>query len=353
MLRKALRRGDMIEVRSAKEILVTLDKEGRLDALPFMPEMLQYCGRRFVVDKRAEKVCDTIKHYSSRRMQATLILEDRRCDGSGHDGCQADCRLFWKEAWVRRVFPDEHPSATEAGNGASRDLEELTARYANRIQEVDGRPVTIYRCQATDLYEASRPLRAFDPRPYVREFTNGNVAIGRFLRVTARAYAENLLAKLRHVVIRRMLGRNDYTWVHLPGNRVGPASDNLLGLQPGDLVQVKTREEIAATLTPRGKERGLWFDREMVPFCGGTYRVRQRVKRFIDDRTGRMIELKRDCVTLEGVVCSGDRSDYRHFCPRAIYPFWRESWLRRITPQGASGPENSERQMVGSKTNSA
>jgi hypothetical protein len=67
----------------------------------------------------------------------------------------------------------------------------------------------------------------------------------------------------------------------------------------------------------------------MLPFCEGTYRVRQRVNRFIDDRNGQMIELKSDCVTLDGVVCSGERSSARWFCPRAIYPYWRETWLQR------------------------
>ena len=58
----------------------------------------------------------------------------------------------------------------------------------------------------------------------------------------------------------------------------------------------------------KGRNRGLWFDREMLPFCGGTYRVRQRVTRIIDEHDGRLLELNRDCVTLEGVVCSGERS---------------------------------------------
>jgi hypothetical protein len=92
---------------------------------------------------------------------------------------------------------------------------------------------------------------------------------------------------------------------------------------------VKTKAEIAATLTPRGRNRGLWFDWEMMPFCGRTFRVRQRVRRIIDERDGRMLEFKSDCVTLEGVVCSGDLSLRRWFCSRAIYPFWRECWLRR------------------------
>jgi hypothetical protein len=55
-----LRVGDVVEVRSEGEILATLDENGELDAMPFMPEMLQFCGRRFRVDKVAVKTCDTI-----------------------------------------------------------------------------------------------------------------------------------------------------------------------------------------------------------------------------------------------------------------------------------------------------
>ncbi len=44
-----LRAGDWVEVKSADEILATLDAQGCYEALPFMPEMLQYCGRRFRV----------------------------------------------------------------------------------------------------------------------------------------------------------------------------------------------------------------------------------------------------------------------------------------------------------------
>ena len=63
-----LRAGDWVEVRSSEEILATLDERGRLEALPFMPEMLQYCGKRFRVYKSAHKTCDTIETYKGRRM---------------------------------------------------------------------------------------------------------------------------------------------------------------------------------------------------------------------------------------------------------------------------------------------
>ena len=39
--------GDTVEVRSAEEILNTLDEQGALDGMPFMPEMFEYCGKRF------------------------------------------------------------------------------------------------------------------------------------------------------------------------------------------------------------------------------------------------------------------------------------------------------------------
>jgi hypothetical protein len=35
-----LRSGELVEVRSAEEILATLDAQGRFEVLPFMPEML-------------------------------------------------------------------------------------------------------------------------------------------------------------------------------------------------------------------------------------------------------------------------------------------------------------------------
>ena len=318
-MQRGFRHGDVIEVRGANEILATLDKEGTHNGLPFMPEMLRYCGCRFVVDKRAEKFCDTIKTKASRRIPDAVLLEDLRCDGSAHNDCHAECRIFWKESWLRRIVPGESPSSTgNAGEGADA-LAELTSNIAKQTTEEDGRPVDIYCCQATELYKASIPLRSFDPRPYVREFLCGNVPIGRFLRVSVRAFFELSL---------RQVGR--FPDVPLPGTRKGAALRETLGLLPGDWVQVKTREEISATLTPDGRERGLWFDREMLPHCGRSYQVRKRVSRLVNDRNGKMIELKSDCILLEGVVCSGDLSLNRYFCARAIHPYWRESWLRRV-----------------------
>jgi hypothetical protein len=68
----------------------------------------------------------------------------------------------------------------------------------------------------------------------------------------------------------------------------------------------------------------------MERFSGQVFPVLDRVERLLDERTGKMIELKRDCVILDGAVCGGCLSTNRLFCPRAIYPYWREAWLERV-----------------------
>src|SRR5688572_18522559 len=98
-----LRVGEVVEVRSATEIQATLDGSGALEALPFMPEMLKYCGKRFTVYKRADKTCDTIDWTGLRRMSNVVHLEKVRCDGEAHGGCEAGCLVFWHEAWLRIV----------------------------------------------------------------------------------------------------------------------------------------------------------------------------------------------------------------------------------------------------------
>ena len=97
-------------MRSEVEILATLDERGELDSLPFMPEMLQFCGRRFRVDKRALKLCDTIGSTGMYRMRNAVHLAGVRCDGQAHDGCQASCLIYWKEAWLTRVLSGEPAS---------------------------------------------------------------------------------------------------------------------------------------------------------------------------------------------------------------------------------------------------
>src|SRR5271157_5050334 len=95
------RTGDLVEVCSKDEILATLDQHGCVEGMPFMPEMLRFCGQCFRVGAVAHKTCDTVRQTGGRRLHSTVHLTGLRCDGSAHDGCQAECNLFWKDVWLR------------------------------------------------------------------------------------------------------------------------------------------------------------------------------------------------------------------------------------------------------------
>src|SRR4029450_5668211 len=69
-----LRRGDVVEVKDPAAILATLDERGALEELPFMPEMAAFCGRRFEVERRAERVCDTVHYTGSRKPPRSVLL---------------------------------------------------------------------------------------------------------------------------------------------------------------------------------------------------------------------------------------------------------------------------------------
>ena len=114
----------------------------------------------------------------------------------------------------------------------------------------------------------------------------------------------------------------------LPPGQSGPVTS--LNLQPGEFVRVKSYEDILHTLDTENMNRGMRFDAEEVPFCGRTYRVRNRVEKFIDERTGKVKTLKTPAVILEGVYCQGRYSSHRMFCPRSIFSWWREVWLERV-----------------------
>ena len=323
-----LRPGDVVEVRSAAEILATLDGEGAAERMPFMPEMLRHVGRRYTVTRRVDKICDTIAATGSRRMHAMVYLDDLRCDGSGHGDCQAGCKLYWKEAWLRRVDPSVQ--ATDPADDGMTDLERLLQAGTRPKGEVDEDGHELWRCQATEAFEASEPLKASNLAQYWRELRNGNFGLLRFIRLAARGFV---------MEVANRLGLLKPLPLHGPHAEPPPAEP--LDVQPGEFVRVRQPAEIEASLDDCGFNRGLSFDREMLPYCGRTLRVRDRVDRIIEDKTGRMLKIPKDCLILEGAVCSGERSAGRWFCPREIYPFWREAWVSRVDEPEAQGPNGA------------
>lgn len=104
------------------------------------------------------------------------------------------------------------------------------------------------------------------------------------------------------------------------------AATEVLGLQPGEMVEVKSEEEIRQTLDSTGKNRGLGFMPEMWSYCGQRRRVFRRVEKICLENSPRTVRAMKNTVLLENAVCQGSGIG----CDRACFYFWRECWLKRV-----------------------
>jgi hypothetical protein len=294
--------GNWVEVRSAAEIAATLDRDGCLEGLPFMPEMAVHCGRRFRVQVRAEFTCTFPFERNLRRLERAVVLQSLRCDGASHGGCQLGCMMFWKEGWLRRV---DGPASESAGPVTDDAQPEFSARRRE--------DPSLYRCQGTEIPRATTPgPPLWDPSQYLR-------------MLWVRTFDPLELAAMIGAALRRKLGRLV--------RRLGPSAAVMaprvpqvpLGLMPGEVVRVKSKDAIRATLDGKGMLRGLAFAETMYGYCGRRMRVAARVERIIDERTGKLREFAPGTVLLEGTICDRYRG-----CARNLPMMWREAWLERV-----------------------
>jgi len=354
---KQLKIGDWVEVRSKEEILQTLDSRGWLDGMPFMPEMLQFCGKRFQVYKSAHKTCDySSAKIRSRRVEDTVHLRTQ-CDGSAHDRCQAGCLLYWKEAWLKPVVAGATnelvrlPSTTEVpSNCTESDL------FSNTHTADSTGTSRTYVCQTTQIPFATKDLEWWDVRQYIEDYRSGNVSLKRV--IYALIYSSYFHLNNAGIGVgrpmrwlynhARFLWRGS-KWPRTPGliPEGQPTPTVSLNLQPGEWVRVKAHDEILKTVTTANLNRGMHWDAELVPYCGGTYKVLKRVTKIIHERTGKMQDMKTPCIILDSVVCQARYSACRMLCPKEMYPYWREIWLERVEePAGSVGGSGSEGQTM-------
>ncbi len=98
-------------------------------------------------------------------------------------------------------------------------------------------------------------------------------------------------------------------------------------LTAGDLVRVRSKEEIQATLDSWRELKGCKFITEMGQYCGTQQRVFKSVERFMDERDYK-VKKTRGLVLLDGVFCEGTAVQGR--CDRSCFFFWREEWLEKL-----------------------
>ncbi len=103
------------------------------------------------------------------------------------------------------------------------------------------------------------------------------------------------------------------------------------GIQPGEMVRIRSREEIAATLNSWGELKGCGFMDGMEQYCGTVQRVWKPVKRFVDERDYR-VRKTRGIYILEGLICQG--TEFYGPCDRSCFFFWREEWLEKVDKTG-------------------
>lgn len=107
-----------------------------------------------------------------------------------------------------------------------------------------------------------------------------------------------------------------------------PSNIEILGLQEGEWIQVRTAQEIQTTLNENNVFDGLVFLQGMWKHCGKKYQIFKRVERILDYKNSRMVKLK-NIVFLKGIYCQDDPSELID-CDQTCFYYWKEAWLRRI-----------------------
>lgn len=296
-----LRPGEIVEVRSLPEILATLDEKGCLEGLPFMPEMAAFCGHRVAVQRRVEKVWEYAHGTGMRRFRDAVLLQALRCDGKSHGGCQAACQLIWKEVWLKRPGTHNSPAL-----GAPRQLD----LGAHTHITVEG--TLRYICQMTEIQRASTQLHLRGLGHYWRDLRVGNVRLLPLLVTFS--------IRLFNAAQWRLGGPK---WPVFTPADSDSSPHQSLGLRPGQMVRVKSKHDIEATLNRQFRNRGLEFGEELLFYCGGSYRVAASIDRIVHEATGELLLFKSPSILLEGATGIGGTI----INPQNEYYFWREIWL--------------------------
>jgi hypothetical protein len=122
-----LQPGEWVEVKLFKNILQTLDEQGKNNGLWFSPDMRFMCGRKVRVERRLDKII-VDGTGQMRKLKNTVTLEGATCGcaylGMGTAGCSRCEFTYWREIWLRRCNEPEgeRVQATASRDDTDRDL---------------------------------------------------------------------------------------------------------------------------------------------------------------------------------------------------------------------------------------
>jgi hypothetical protein len=101
-----LQPGEVVEVKPLREIIQTLNERNRNRGLSFDKEMVRYCGQKFRVSARMERIINETTGKMIQLPAPSVTLEGTYCTS-----CYSERRLlcprrilpYWREVWLQRA----------------------------------------------------------------------------------------------------------------------------------------------------------------------------------------------------------------------------------------------------------
>ena len=226
---RRFRVGDEVQVANAEHILSTLDANCRFEGLPFMPQMVPFCGQKLIVTRWVNNVCYPVQGGADYgNLTNSVLLNVSRCDGASFGGCQMACPLIWKTNWL---WPNTNQAEVADDLNAPEAVQQLSDFATANAMNSD-----LASCQATQLHQITHKRNRLNIGQYVDE-VNLN-------RVSVTAMATSFCGG--------MLGRVTGNSQSVVGTQKRtPISD--LQLASGDTVIVKAESDILKLLIPTAK----------------------------------------------------------------------------------------------------
>lgn len=109
--------GEYVTVRPLEEIRQTVTESNLNRGMSFDPEMARFCGSRFRVDRRVERIIDERTGRMLHMKSPCIVLEGPFCSGEYSQlrlFCPRRIQPYFREIWLRRA-PDELPENKTSG----------------------------------------------------------------------------------------------------------------------------------------------------------------------------------------------------------------------------------------------
>lgn len=263
-----------------------------------MNRMFSFCSQTYQVKKTVHNFFDEYRYKLYKTGLPFYILDGLLCDGAdepSHQQCDRSCYFLWHEDWLEGIS-NLHLPKTKGIHANKPDA--VANEITQPVQEIPF-------CQLTNIHDLAQKNSWFN------DFFQMRTKILRTWKRTLRFGWNRLSRQLR------------------PSPRAESLKEDIDGsIQEGDIVKIKSWDELRKLLDDRGRYRRLFFINEMYEFCDKEYIVLKVIDSYYDEARNKMCKSK-NVVILEDVECSGRQRLYRTECDRSCFFFWHTAWLKK------------------------